>query len=62
MTITGLLRVLYTFGAVLALIGAIRINYNWNNGKEGIEQEIVMWAGGILFLLVGTYIVQLVFA
>ncbi len=62
MTITGLLRMLYAFGAVLAIIGAIRINFNWNMGKEGIEKEILMWAGGILFLLVGTYIVQLVFA
>jgi hypothetical protein len=28
-------------------------------GREGIENEIAIWAGGILFLLVGTLIVQM---
>lgn len=61
MDLTGLVRMLYAFGAVLAVIGAIRINYKWNMGKEGIESEIAVWAGGILFLLVGTFIVQMTF-
>jgi len=28
-------------------------------GRDGIENEIMVWAGGILFLLVGTLIVQM---
>lgn len=59
MDTTGLVRMLYAFGAVLAIIGAVRINYKWNMGKEGIENEIAIWVGGILFLLVGTLIVQM---
>jgi type IV secretory pathway VirB2 component (pilin) len=59
MKISSLIHMLYAFGAVLAIIGAIRINYKWNMGKEGIDGEIVMWVGGILFLLLGTYIVEM---
>lgn len=58
----SLLGVLYSFGAVLAIIGAIRINFLWNTGREGIEQEILKWGGGVLLLLLGTFIVQLTFS
>lgn len=59
MNITGLIRMLYAFGAILAVIGAIRINYKYNMGKGEMDNEIMVWAGGILFLMVGTTIVQM---
>lgn len=61
-SLSSLINVLYSFGAVLAVIGAIRINFLWNNGREGIEQEIVKWGGGVLLLILGVFIVQLTFS
>ncbi len=53
---------LYAFGAVLGIVGAIRINWLWNSGKQNIEEDLVKWGGGVLLLLLGTFIVQVTFA
>ena len=42
---------LTTGGAIVATIGACRIYYKWQSGHGNIENEIMGWAGGIIFLL-----------
>ncbi len=49
--IDSLSQLLMTIGAILSVIGATRIYYLWSNGKPDIDREIIMWVGGILFLL-----------
>jgi hypothetical protein len=38
-------------GAILAIIGALRIYFKWSNGGDFIERDIMLWAGGILMLV-----------
>jgi hypothetical protein len=49
--IDSLSQLLMTIGAILSVIGATRIYYLWSNGKPDIDREIILWVGGILFLL-----------
>jgi hypothetical protein len=49
--IDSLSQLLMTIGAILSVIGATRIYYLWSNGKSDIDREIILWVGGILFLL-----------
>ncbi len=49
--------ILFAIGAIVAIMGAVRIHYLWSNGKKDIDKEVVMWIGGILVLyLAGTFI------
>ena len=47
----SLIPLMLTIGAVMAILGATRIYYLWSHGKPDIDREIIMWVGGILFLL-----------
>jgi len=47
----SLIPLILTLGAVMAILGATRIYYLWSHGKPDIDREVVMWVGGILFLV-----------
>jgi len=53
--------VLLVAGAVIAIIGALRIYYKWSNGADYIEKDVMMWAGGILFLVLIQIFIKAVF-
>ena len=53
--------VLLVGGAILAVIGALRVYYKWSNGDEHIEKDVMMWAGGILFLVLIQVFIRSVF-
>ncbi len=53
--------VLLVGGAILAVIGALRVYYKWSNGDEYIEKDVMMWAGGILFLVLIQVFIRSVF-
>ena len=53
--------VLLVGGAILAVIGALRVYYKWSNGDEYIEKDVMMWAGGILFLVLIQFFIKSVF-
>ncbi|HAO07003.1 MAG TPA: hypothetical protein DCQ50_08450 [Chryseobacterium sp.] len=53
--------VLLVTGAVVAIIGALRIYYKWSNGDSYIEKDVMMWAGGILFLVLIQFFIKSVF-
>lgn len=48
-------------GAIVAVIGAVRIYYKWSHGEEYIEKDVMMWAGGILFLALIQFFIKSVF-
>ncbi|HAO05680.1 MAG TPA: hypothetical protein DCQ50_01590 [Chryseobacterium sp.] len=59
--VSSVSMVLLVAGAVIAIIGALRIYYKWSNGDEYIEKDVMMWAGGILFLVLIQIFVKAVF-
>ncbi len=48
-------------GAVVAIIGALRIYYKWSNGADYIEKDVMLWAGGLLLLVLIQFFVKAVF-
>ncbi|MGE9310874.1 DUF4134 family protein [Niabella sp. CJ426] len=54
-------NILLAGGAILAVIGALRIYYKWSHGADNIEREIMVWAGGILFLVLIQFFIKAVF-
>ncbi|MGJ7030890.1 DUF4134 family protein [Niabella hirudinis] len=53
--------VLLVCGAVVAIIGALRIYYKWSNGADYIEKDVMLWAGGLLMLVLIQFFVRAVF-
>ena len=53
--------ILLTGGSIVGVIGAARIYYKWTNGQGNIENEIMIWAGGILFLIMSGLAIRLIF-
>nr|WP_181718660.1 DUF4134 domain-containing protein [Pedobacter sp.]QJS06239.1 conjugal transfer protein, TraE [Pedobacter sp.] len=44
-------------GAIVGIIGGVRVYIKWNSGDQDINKEIMGWGGSCLFLvLVGTII------
>jgi hypothetical protein len=39
-------------GAVVGLVGGIRIYNKWNNGDQDVNKEIMGWGGACIFLIV----------
>lgn len=54
-------HVLLVGGAVVAIIGALRIYYKWSNGADYIEKDVMLWAGGLLLLVLIQFFVKAVF-
>lgn len=59
--VSSVSMVLLVAGAVIAIIGALRIYYKWSNGDDYIEKDVMMWAGGILFLVLIQIFIKAVF-
>jgi hypothetical protein len=53
--------ILLTGGSIVGVIGAARIYYKWTNGQGNIENEIMVWVGGILFLIMSGLAVKILF-
>ena len=43
--------IIQAIGAVVGLIGGVRIYNKWTNGDQDINKEIVGWGGACIFLL-----------
>lgn len=50
-----------TVGGCLALIGAVVIYKKWSMGNHNIENEVMMWAGGILMLIIIQVFIKVMF-
>jgi hypothetical protein len=51
-TFDGLSKILLVCGAIIGILGAGVIFYNWSHGKKDIERDIALWFGGLLLLLI----------
>ncbi len=43
---------IHAIGAIVGLIGAVRIYNKWSNGDQDINKEIMGWGGACLFLII----------
>lgn len=50
-----------TIGGCLALIGSVVIYKKWSMGNHNIENEVLMWAGGIVMLIIIQVLIKLMF-
>ena len=53
--------ILLTGGSIVGIIGAARIYYKWTNGQGNIENEIMIWVGGILLLIMSGLAIKILF-
>ena len=59
--VSELSSVLLAIGACLGIIGACRIYYKWSNGQADIDREVMVWIGGIVFLILVQVLVKVAF-
>lgn len=38
-------------GAIVGLVGGVRVYVKWNNGDHEVQKEIIGWGGACIFLL-----------
>lgn len=50
-----------TIGGCLALIGAVVIYKKWSMGNHNIENEVLMWGGGIVMLIIVQVFIKVMF-
>ena len=48
-------------GGCLALVGAVVIYKKWSMGNHNIENEVLLWSGGILMLIVIQVFIKVMF-
>tara|TARA_R110000868_G_scaffold31722_2_gene116178 strand:- start:52831 stop:53145 length:315 start_codon:yes stop_codon:yes gene_type:complete len=48
-------------GAVVGLIGAIRVYIAWNNGDQDVTKKIMGWLGACLFLVLSGAVITAFF-
>lgn len=50
-----------TIGAVVGLIGGIRVYIKWNSGDQDINKELMSWGGSCLFLVLVSVVIKAFF-
>ncbi|WPU95765.1 DUF4134 domain-containing protein [Mucilaginibacter sabulilitoris] len=48
-------------GAVVGLIGGIRVYIKWNAGDQDINKELMSWGGSCLFLVLVSVVIKAFF-
>lgn len=48
-------------GAVVGIIGAVRVYIKWNSGDNDINKEIMGWGGSCLFLVLASVVIKAFF-
>ena len=48
-------------GAVVGLIGGVRVYIKWNSGDQDINKELMGWGGSCLFLVLVSVIIKAFF-
>lgn len=60
-TFSTVSRLMMILGAVIGVVGAIRIYIKWNNGDQDVTKAIIAWAGAALFLVLSGTVLGLIF-
>ena len=50
-----------SIGACLALIGAVVIYKKWSMGNQNIENDLLLWGGGIMMLIIIQVFIKVMF-
>lgn len=56
-----LTRLMYAIGAVLGLVGAIKVYGKWNSGDQDTQKTAVSWFGSMIFLVIVATVVRAFF-
>ena len=48
-------------GAVVGLIGGVRVYIKWNAGDQDINKELMSWGGSCLFLVLVSVVIKAFF-
>lgn len=51
-------QLMYAVGALLALIGAVKVYQKWNGGDQDTSKVAASWFGSCIFLVVVTTIIR----
>ena len=54
-------NLMYAVGALLGLIGAVKVYQKWNNGDPDTGKVAAAWFGSCVFLVVVTTVIQAFF-
>lgn len=60
-TFSAVSRLMLVIGAVVGVVGAIRIYIKWNNGDQDVTKSIIAWAGAALFLVISGAVIGTIF-
>lgn len=44
-------QLIQMIGAVVGIVGGVRIYNKWNNGDQDVNKELIGWGGACIFLL-----------
>lgn len=44
-------QLIQVIGAVVGIVGGVRIYNKWNNGDQDVNKELIGWGGACIFLL-----------
>lgn len=53
-----LTKLMYAIGAILGLVGAVKVYGKWNAGDQDTQKTAVSWFGSMIFLVVVATIVR----
>jgi len=48
-------------GAIVGIVGGIRIYSKWNNGDQDINKELLGWGGSAVFMIIAPLVLKGVF-
>jgi hypothetical protein len=48
-------------GAIVGIVGGVRIYNKWNNGDQDVNKELIGWGGACIFLLLVPTVIQAFF-
>ncbi len=53
-------QIMYAVGAIMALVGAIRVHYHWSHhsGQEDMTKSVGLWFGGCIFLVLAATVAR----
>lgn len=59
--IDPLSTMILAIGAVVGLIGGVRVYIKWNSGDQDINKELMSWGGSCLFLVLVSVVIKAFF-
>ncbi len=54
-------NLILVIGAVVGLVGAVRVYLKWNAGDQDVQKSVMGWVGACIFLVVSGIVVKAFF-